>query len=157
MMVAPLMAFAAVFAVLCLIGAAFDIRQRRLPNWLSLALLIGGLAFAVTQRSDAWPWHLALAAVCFVGGALLFRFGVFGAGDAKFLTGIAAWFALAAGPSLLTAIGLSGLGLFIAWFVWRRATGRKISRASDSPFEKLPYGVAIASGGMIAGYLTYLA
>lgn len=151
------MAFAAVFAGLCIIGAAYDIRLRRLPNWLSLALLVSGLAFAVTQRGDAWPWHIALAVLCLVGGALLFRFGVFGAGDAKFMTGISAWFTLSAGPSLLTAIGLSGLGLFIAWFVWRRATRRKISRASDSPFEKLPYGVAIASGGLIAGYLTYLA
>jgi len=93
-----------------------------------------------------------LAELSLGAGAIRFRLGWFGAGDAKFLAAVSAWFPLSAAPQLLVTIALSGLVVFLGWFVYRRIRGSKISRPSDSPFEQLPYGVAICGGALVQGF-----
>ena len=84
--------------VLLAIGAYTDVTARRLPNWLSLALLVTGLAFAATQGGwSAVGWHGAHAGIALLVGMALFATGGIGGGDAKFYTGLAAWFALTDG------------------------------------------------------------
>jgi prepilin peptidase CpaA len=145
--------FEGALALGCLYAAASDIVRRRIPNLVSLALLLVGLIFVIAFGEPlAWPWHLLFAALSLSCGVVLYRFAWFGAGDAKFLAAVSVWFPLSEAPRLLIAIALSGLGLFVLWFSYRRVRGLRISRTSDSPFEQLPYGVAIAAGTLIAAF-----
>lgn len=138
-------------ALLALIAAAacyFDITQRRLPNWLCLAALVAGLVFTGLTGG---PIDLGMAAVHAVAallvGMALYALGAIGAGDAKFYAALAAWFSLWLAPVLLLWVSLCGLVLVVVWFAWRRSLRRA---RKDDVFAKLPYGVAIAVGGLAA-------
>lgn len=138
-------------AVLAAITAAacyFDIGRRRLPNWLCGVTLLTGLAFHALAGHPAGLGMAALHALIalFVGMAL-YAAGAIGAGDAKFYAALAAWFPLGLGVVLLLSVSLCGLVLVTVWFIWRR---RKRGLRKDDVFAKLPYGVAIAIGGLVA-------
>ena len=142
----------AVLAAIGGVGAYLDIRTRRLPNWLCLIGLLAGAGFSVIQGG----WTLAVMALLHALVALLVGMGLFamrwvGGGDAKFYAAMAAWFPLQAGLGLLVAVSLTGLMLLIAWLPFRRRLMRADSGlALDSDFRKVPYGVAIAGGGLIS-------
>lgn len=129
-----------------------DATQRRLPNWLSLACAVLGLAFSLAaggagQAGSALVHVLASLLV----GMALYRFGWIGAGDAKFYAACAAWFPLSRALTLLSSVSLAGLGLVLVWFALGqlgRARGRGPGRGGD--FALLPYGIAIALGAVIA-------
>lgn len=142
--------------ILLAIGAYTDVTARRLPNWLSLALLVSGLAFALSQSGlSSLGWHAAHAGIALLIGMALFATGGFGGGDAKFYTGMAAWFALADGLTVLLWVSIAGIVLIIGWIVLKRT----LFSAREKPkgdFAKFPYGLAIATGGMIAAWLPLL-
>lgn len=142
--------------VLLAIGAYTDVTARRLPNWLSLALLVTGLAFAATQGGwSAVGWHGAHAGIALLVGMALFATGGIGGGDAKFYTGLAAWFALADGLDLLLWVSIAGIVLIIGWIVLKRTvmSGRE---KPEGDFAKFPYGLAIAVGGILTAWLPLL-
>jgi prepilin peptidase CpaA len=107
---APLLALVAMAAIA-------DIRARRIPNWLTVTVALGGLAqsmtpWAVTSPANSIYGLLAGFAVTF----LLYIVGGRGAGDVKLTAGIGAWLgpwpvlivlAAAALVSLVLAVGLS--------------------------------------------------
>ena len=115
-------------AVLLWTGALsiYDIRQRRLPNWLTLpgAAVVLLVAVAVGRGLPA-----VLGAVALAGVYLLVHRtapAAMGAGDVKLALGLGAltgcfgidvWLLAALGAPLLTAV----IGL-IAWFAWSAAT-----------------------------------
>ena len=139
--------------VLLAIGAYTDVTARRLPNWLSLALLVSGLVFATTQGGwSGLGWHAAHAAIALLVGMALFATGGIGGGDAKFYTGLAAWFALADGLDLLLWVSIAGIVLILGWIVLKR-TGMSGREKPEGDFAKFPYGLAIAVGGMITAWL----
>lgn len=141
------------FALLCLIGAFSDLRYRMLPNWLCLLLLLSGAGVAFAQGGGGGlGGHLTHAALALVIGFSLFAARIVGGGDAKFYAGVASWFALGEAMRLLLAVSLGGLVLFLAWFLFRRITGKAISRPEGDDKGKFPYGMAIAAGGIIAGF-----
>ena len=141
-------------AAIALAGSWLDIRYRRLPNWLCAGALAGGIAFGLAQ--DGWIevqtalLHCLIALVIGIG---LFAIGAIGAGDAKFYAGLAAWFPLREAPLLIGIVSLAGLVLLVCWLLWRRGRRRRprspFDQGSDV-FDKLPYGVAIAAGAVIA-------
>lgn len=135
-------------SLLLLFGAYTDIRERRLANWLSLALLAYGLAHGYSLGGfPALGWHGAHAAVALIGGMLLFAGGIVGGGDAKFYAGMAAYFPLATGLPLVLWVAIVGGITVICWLLLRRLQrGEKLRR--DGDHGKFPYGVAIAMGGM---------
>lgn len=137
--------------LLALTACWLDISARRLPNWLALLTLAAGIAVTIFVAGiSALPSHLAHALLALLVGMLLFRFGMVGGGDAKFYAAVASWFGLSGAAGLLLAVSLSGLAIFVAWFIWRRATGKPIRAPSpDSMSDKLPYGIAIAAGAVI--------
>ena len=141
-MVSSILAGLLVF--LCLLAAAMDVRTRRIPNWLNLIVLLGGVSslFMLPGWSAIWP-HLAHFAIALVLGMALFAMRVWGGGDAKFYASLAMWFPLARAPLLAMAVALAGLVLVLAYGVWARKHG-KASWKQD-----LPYGVAIAAGGIV--------
>lgn len=137
----------AALTLLLAIGAISDIRDRRLPNWLSLALLVLGLAHAYYLGGfPSIGWHFAHALIAVLIGAGIFAMGVMGAGDAKFYAGLAAYFPLSEGLNLLLWVSIAGIVSILSWMILRRIVPTKTPKKS-SLHAKFPYGVAIAIGG----------
>ena len=135
---------------LLLFAAISDIRVRKIPNWTVLALLLPFvLTLATNQVVDIWP---ALG-----GGALvllvtygLFSLGVFGAGDAKLLSMLALLVGWASLPRLLMATVLVGGAMAVVVLAAqpRRVLVLLQMRGKAVNGRGLPYGVAIAVGGV---------
>ena len=153
--------------------AAFkDICERRIPNRLTGALAaLYPVYVLVSPTPVAWPAALGLAALVFVVGLGLFARELIGGGDVKLLAALSLW----AGPEhfvsfmLVTALAGGALSLFSLWYRrWgvlveahlaalglapatgagcrscpTRSTGGVPDRSNT-----LPYGVAIAAGGI---------
>lgn len=126
-----------------------DVRQRRIPNWLSALTLVTGIAYAAITYG--WPqmaWALAHFGAALVVCMGLTAARIIGAGDAKFYAAMAAWLPIDRGLWLLVSVALAGLIVLIAFVAARKLRGGKVRAQSD--FAKVPYGVAIGLGGLVA-------
>lgn len=148
----PVLVFV-VFAFLATLGAAWDLRTRRIPNWLTVVIGLAGLSASfLLGGGDFALSALAHLLIALVLGLVAFRFNLWGGGDGKFYAALAAWFGLSQIWQLMLAVSLSGLLLFFGWFAIRR-----FWRSTDSGLHgQLPYGVAIAAGGTITMALPWL-
>ncbi len=141
----------AVLAALGLVACWFDIRERRLPNWLVLVTLAAGLGLAGWRSGiEDLPWHLAHVAIALAVGIGLYAIRALGAGDAKYYAALAAWFALGDGVKLLMAVSFAGLVLALGWLAWRKFAGKPAPRKPVDDMDKVPFGVAMALGAMLA-------
>ena len=76
----------AILAAMLLLAATGDIRSRRIPNKLNLAIALLALPFWALSGYALWPdigYQLALAVGVFLFFALLFQLGMMGGGDVK--------------------------------------------------------------------------
>src|SRR3984957_1852950 len=147
------------FFALIILAALNDIREFRIPNRISLALLaLYPLYVLSSPMPVAWLMALAIGSLVFVAGLTLFFCGLVGGGAVKFLAAVSLW----AGPNLtlklLIVMGLAGgvLGvaaLGILYLRRYRSTGIAGVIVPDTTVAapKLPYGVAIAAGAFYAG------
>lgn len=80
--------------VALLIWAAIeDLRNRRIPNWLTFSLLLSGMAQSFMHGSLSTPgMSIAGFAVGFGLTFVLFLLNAVGGGDVKLLAGLGAWF-----------------------------------------------------------------
>jgi prepilin peptidase CpaA len=128
-------------------AAVTDSLSRRIPNRLCAALALLGLVriavALVGGELAASGLDLAAALAIFALAALAFRFGALGGGDVKLLAAGALWLGAAAlGPYLLATV-LAGGALAVLFVTWRLALPARAAGPS------LPYGVAIAAGGIL--------
>jgi prepilin peptidase CpaA len=133
-------------AALFVVAATTDAVERRIPNAVSAGLALAGVArlavaLAAGGGFGAAGADLAAAAGVFLVGAGGFRFGLLGGGDVKLFAAGALFLGAADLPPYLTATALSG-GLLALGFLLARRLGRL-----DDP--TLPYGIAIAAGGLL--------
>lgn len=149
----PALAFVAALAVLVGVAAWTDLRQRRIPNWLSALTLVIGLAYVGWAVGGGWTatglaaLHAVVALIVTMG---LFAVRAIGAGDAKFYTAISAWMPIGKGVLLLVSVALAGLVLLVIFYLARIRGRRARADPSPSDFDKLPYGIAIGIGGLFA-------
>lgn len=102
-------------------AAVIDVRQRRIPNWLNLLLILSGLARSLLPGSGLTPVQSLLgmatgAAVPFV----LFVIGALGAGDVKLMAGVGAWLGPLPAIVVLILEKVIGLTIVIAQAVSQR-------------------------------------
>lgn len=135
--------FVALLAVTGLAAAAYDIRFRRIPNWLNLFIFLAGCIaiFVDPYSQEAWE-HLGHFVIALVAAMALFRLGLWGGGDAKFYAAVAVWFPLS--KALMLALSVALVGALLVIVIAATSTGK---RRKDL-FEALPYGVAIAIGAL---------
>jgi prepilin peptidase CpaA len=158
-----LLALALGFGLVLLIGAALhDLAVRTVPNCIPAALAVLGLVARVVA-GDLLP-GLAVAALVFVGGVLLWLRGFMGGADAKLLGAVALVAPPAKLPDLLLMTALCGgvlamLYLALSHLVGRPARGPrhtllgrllKAERWRLSRRGPLPYATAIAGGSLIS-------
>jgi len=152
----------AVFIVLLAWAAWGDVRRYIIPNRISALILAAYIPFALGTAflPDLYPsvnWFGGLIAggAVLLAGLALFAAGVMGGGDVKLLASASVW----AGPALvlhlLMATALAG-GL-VALIVLIARARRQLPASDNAPPKTsapLPYGVAIAIGGLVvAGQL----
>lgn len=148
-----------------------DLRSRRIPNWLVLPFMVGGLAVSTWQHGWSGLGHslegLALGAVLY--GILSFMGGM-GMGDVKLVAAIGAW----VGPDqlfvALVITAMAGGVMALIWALKGGFLGELFSGAGDLIFgfrkrglsphpelvlsnpltRKMPYAPAIAIGTLIS-------
>src|SRR5262245_28491734 len=77
---------------MCGVAAVWDVRWRRIPNWLTLPLIMTGVARSFPAGSMITAGQaVAGIAVGFALAFVLFALGALGGGDVKLLAGIGAW------------------------------------------------------------------
>jgi prepilin peptidase CpaA len=135
---------------LLIVAAISDGARYTIPNWISIALVIGfAIMFAVCfEHVSLWPriWT-ALGMLGF--GSVIFAFGLMGGGDVKLWSAVALWL----GPDLvwthlvLVALlgGLLGLGLLTARRLRVARTGKGLALGESF----VPYGIPIAVGALL--------
>ncbi|WP_281301213.1 MULTISPECIES: prepilin peptidase [unclassified Iodidimonas] len=144
--------FLNIILIILLVWAAIsDLRARIIPNAIPLLAIVLFPLGALLGLVPAWPMHLLIFALSFALAVALFAFGIMGGGDAKLIPAMALW----AGPSGLSLfvliMALSGGILALIMII--RQKNRNNSDSSpdsfpDSSLEGVPYGVAIACGGI---------
>jgi prepilin peptidase CpaA len=93
-------------------AALIDLRDRRIPNWLTVSLALAGLAQSFTWAHTVTPGTAALGfATGFGITFILFGLGALGGGDVKLLAGLGAW--LGPKPTLLVFGAAAVIGMVI--------------------------------------------
>lgn len=149
-----------IVAVLIMVPALVcDLRQRRIPNFLSFAGFVAGLAL------HGWlgGWHGAGVALISSLTLLLTMFGLFvlgwlGAGDVKLLAAAGALGGnLNTALNIVLATGMVGGVLGLIMLLRHRARSRTRSLNADRSVDgisdgapSVPYAVAIAIGTLLA-------
>lgn len=162
----------AVFTVVMVLALVFDVRERRIPNWLVAAGLLAGLGLRAVQGMAPLGMGVAGAALALVLTFPLFLLRAMGGGDVKlfavvggFLGPLTFLYALVASALIGGVIGVaSGLknGVLVTALLRTRdlasraaTLGRKGERMTiDSPGAiTVPYGAAIAIGSLAVWFL----
>lgn len=141
--------------------ALSDLRQRRLPNAMVAR-------FAVLYFVHAWlggasrieiETHVATGAAALALAALMFRFGWLAGGDAKLFAAVFLWTGLAHATTVFFIVSFFGLILAIAQLAWRWVERTRAEASGNgwlSPARGVPYGVALAVGGIAAVWLPHV-
>ena len=101
--------------VLLILAAAWDLRTRRIPNWITLPLVVSGLARCCILRGTPGPGTAALGML--VGAAIpfvLFAIGALGGGDVKLMAGVGAWLGPLPALAVFLISGVLGMVVVLA-------------------------------------------
>ena len=142
--------FVPVLAVVALAAAAWDVRARRVPNALTGALAVLGVALAgFTRGLPGVGIALAILAAGLIIGTFAFGRGWFGGGDVKLIAAGCCGLVPAQAADFLIYTGLCGglLALYaLATSQWM-ATMLITLRLPETG-KRLPYAVAVAGGAL---------
>ena len=128
------------------LAAVSDAKHYLIPNWLTAGIaLMAAVSFFQPETDPVFlALHFAAALLVLAVGFTLFAWNLFGGGDVKLLAALAFWTGFGDLPRLLLVTTLAGGVLALGILAWRRlrlATGETID-------QRLPYGIAIAAGGI---------
>jgi prepilin peptidase CpaA len=140
-----------VFAVLLIWAAVEDIQRLTISNWVSLGIVgLYPIHVLTSPVGVDWPWSVVIAFGTFAVGFILFALKMVGGGDVKLLSATSLWSAPALFPSFImfTAIAGGVVGLVILLRRRRLAPAAADGVVGTEP-AVMPYGVAIAAGGLM--------
>jgi len=158
--------------LLAFTAAATDLKERRIPNWLTYPGILLGFA----ARGVVYGWKAgflsALLGCLLAGGIMLVFFMVraMGAGDVKLMAAIGSFVGPRDAATVLVATGICGGVLAIAYALYRRRMLSTLKNVGsvlrfhawagvqahpelnlDNPTAlRMPYGLAIALGTLYA-------
>jgi Flp pilus assembly protein protease CpaA len=147
--------------LLLLYVATIDVATRLIPNQICLALALLGVASQLgspMQLAEA----LVAAAILFLLLLVVYQRGWMGGGDVKLLVALAVGLPLTGMVQLLAVTALAGGGLALVHVMMRLLPSPKLAPVGSSLLRRvyaverwrhlrhapLPYGVAIACGGI---------
>lgn len=144
----PILSFAAISIFVA--AAVTDLRSRTIPNALVLALAALGLArmaLAAAETGAMPSGDLMVAVAVFAAGALAFHLGALGGGDVKLMAAGALWTGAGLADEFLMITLLAG-GVLALIYLARGSLAR--FGTGERRAMTLPYGIAIAAGGVLA-------
>ena len=147
-------AFVICVGAFTLSAAVWDVRERRIPNWLNVVALAGAIVWQLA--SDSWS-GLGHAAAGLTAGFLPFflawMLGGNGAGDAKLLGALGAWF----GPTMILFVMVASVILLlcmqIGGWIYSRLSGRSLIQSAQKPHlhQKMPFAVPVMGASWALG------
>ncbi|REL25947.1 peptidase [Thalassotalea euphylliae] len=133
-------------SVLLVSAGYFDLRYRRIPNGLSLSVLLVSLTkLALVSSFASATITLLLTALLLMIGVAVFALGWLGAGDVKLIVALSLGFSPEQLVDFVVAFNLLGGVLAVSVLVYNGYARRQQLRVINT----LPYGVAIASAGLL--------
>lgn len=135
----------ATLMTLLVVAAIIDVRTFTISNRLNLTVALLAPLYWWSSGLPLWPnaaIQVAVAAGIFVLLAGAFAIGMMGGGDVKLAAALGLWFAPASTLVFLVAMSLAGGLLTLALLVAHRLR-------SKAGRPEIPYGVAIAFGGLV--------
>jgi prepilin peptidase CpaA len=155
------------------LAAWFDIKERRIPNWINLFGLIAGLFLGAFQSSTQFIFNLTGFFAGILALMIPFAFGWMGAGDVKFFAAVGAllgyktlprvffYSCIVAGIIALIAMGLGQARQISFKNFWNDCKfmfltlGIRLpnNKRIDSGSYSVPWGVAIGAGTIMAYYV----
>jgi prepilin peptidase CpaA len=131
-------------AAMLLAACWCDLKARTIPNLLNLAIALLAIPFWWSLGLALWPdvaIHVGIAIAVFGLFAIAFALGAMGGGDVKLVAAIALWLPAQSVIALLFIMSVAGGALTLAFLI-----RHKLARAAGR--VEIPYGVAIAFGGL---------
>lgn len=131
--------------VMMLLAACWcDLKSRTIPNKLNIAIALLAIPFWWSIGLALWPdaaLQVGVAAIVFALFAGAFALGAMGGGDVKLIGALALWLPFQAVVMLLFVMSVAGGVLTLVMYLRHRLA------AKQGQLE-IPYGVAIAFGGL---------
>lgn len=128
-------------AVMLMLASWFDMRWRRIPNWLTVAAAFGGLAIALIQGALLCALFAVLLSMLVTSLPNLFKSGAIGPGDIKLVGAVGALLGIAS--TLFTIGAASGAALAYAISIGRL-------RRSRNRHSALPFAPFLLAGFLLA-------
>jgi prepilin peptidase CpaA len=143
------------FGLICW-AALRDAMSFRIPNWVSLGILLLYPLHVLTSATPVdWQTGLVTAGLVFLAGFLVFAKGICGGGDVKLLSAAALWAGTTLLFPLIMVMALTGGVLSgAAWLsnIQRKRRGQPQSgETPDLSATHVPYGMAISFGAALVG------
>ncbi|MEL6365389.1 MAG: prepilin peptidase [Pseudomonadota bacterium] len=140
------------------VAAVTDLAERRISNRLTAALALSYplVALAVGAGFGEIAQGLMIGVGLLAFGFALFAFNIIGGGDAKLIAAVGPWMGFAAFPEFLMFTAFAG-GALSAGVLAIRSVQSQMPAGGPVWLTRLfperagvPYGVAIAAGGLLA-------
>jgi prepilin peptidase CpaA len=131
-------------ALMLLVASWCDLKSRTIPNGLNIAIALLAIPFWWSAGVALWPdaaIQVGVAALVFGLFAIAFAYGAMGGGDVKLIGALALWLPFQAVILLLFVMSVAGGVLTLAMYL-----RHKLAKKPGQP--EIPYGVAIAFGGL---------
>ena len=135
----------ALLALLLVVAAVIDVRTFTISNRLNLTVALAAPLYWWSAHLPLWPdvgLQVAIAAGVFALLAAAFYAGMMGGGDVKLAAALALWFSPLSTLRFLIFMSIAG-GLLTLGVVGLHRLRKKAGK------PQVPYGVAIAVGGLI--------
>jgi len=130
---------------LAVVAAGWDVRTRRIPNWLCALIALVAIAHSfLTGGFEVLGLSALHALAALVVGMGLFAVRFIGAGDAKLYSSLAFAVPPAEALPMLGWTSITGLVVIVIMAIVRRASGQPLRQ--DGKGFSVPYGVPIAIG-----------
>jgi prepilin peptidase CpaA len=143
------------FPALMVFTAFSDMFTMKIPNFVSVALIIGFFALALYLQIPAYDilLHVSCALVVLVITLALFYYRIIGAGDAKLATATALWLGWEYLIAYLYFTSFAGAGLCVLVLLshWKETPpeGSRFKFLARLKAHNVPYGVALAIGALL--------
>jgi prepilin peptidase CpaA len=136
-------------------AAASDIRDRKIPNRVVLAVGLLFVAWSVAAGGAGLSSAVLAGLIAFAVGFGLYLGGIVGAGDSKLFAAVALFAGVPLLPFFALATAMTGGVMGVASFASRprRAMAMVALRGKGDFGRGIPYGVAISVGGALTIWL----